>query len=223
MTDMPSKMVTEPGGPPPLHDGAGLLHRSQAETSDTLTKESLQDLAQGVMQTLTVAAGTGLQTPTRSALKGPDQTDHLEAGMVAVTMNMTANVQARRLCRPKQKGVNVMTEQPMIIKEAHATRTGNCCLTQGRMCQEAAGRAVAAYLPAPCMLHHAILLAATWQHVWDSLDLTFGVPFTMRTLLMMLLMCTQSKQLLRVSSRLLTIALKWHGQQVCSLVSHKSG
>lgn len=169
---MPSKMVTEAGGPPPLHAGAGLLRRSQAEASDTMTKGSLQDLAPGVIQTLTVAAGTGLQTPTRSALTGTDQTDHLEAGMMAVTVTMKADALARNMCKTNQRGISAMTEQAMVTKEAHASRTGSCRLTQGMisvMCQEAASRAVAAHQTTLCMLHPAILLAATWQYVMISL------------------------------------------------------
>lgn len=160
-------MVTEAGGPPPLHAGAGLLRRSQAEANDTMTKESPQDLAQGVIQTLTRAAGTGLQTPTRSALTGTDQTDHLEAGIMAVTVTMTADALARNMCKTKQRGIIMMTEQAMMTKEAHVTRTGSCRLSQGRisvMCQEAAGCACAAYQITPCMLHPAMLSAATWQY-----------------------------------------------------------
>ena len=216
VTDMPSKMVTEAGGPPPLHAGAGLVLRSQAEASDTLANESLQDLAQGVMQTLTVAAGTGLQTPTRSALTGTDQTDHLEAGMMTATVTMTADALARNMCMSQQRGINVMTEQAMTKKEAHATRTRSCCLTQGMisvMCQEAAGRAVAAHQITLCMLHPAVLSAETWQYVWDNVDLTFGVRLILRTLLTMLLMCKQPKQRLKESSNLRTIVLKSYSQE----------
>lgn len=164
VTDMPSKMVTEAGDPPPLHAGAGLLRRSQAEASDTLTKEIPRNLAQGVFQTLT--AGTGLQTPTRSALTGTDQTDHLEAGIMAVAVTMKADALARNMCKPKQKGINMMTEQLMMTKEAHTTRTGSCRTTQSMisvMCQEA-GCACAAHQITQCMSHPAMLSAATWQY-----------------------------------------------------------
>ena len=144
MTDMTSKAVTEANGPLPLHKDADLLCRSQAEASDTLTRETLLDIPHGMIQILTVAAGTGPQTLTRIALAGTDQIDHLAAG---VSVSVIAGTLTRNLFMPNQKEVSVTVEKLLMTKEAHAARNGSHRLTQFLIsvtCQEAAGCAVSA-------------------------------------------------------------------------------
>ena len=159
VTGMTSKVVTKAGGRLLLHKDAGPLYRSQAEASNTLTRGSLPDIPHGVIQILTVAAGTGPQTLTRSALAGTGQIDHLAVGMTAalMTVSMTAGVRTGTLFMSNQRGVRVMVEKPLMTKEAHAARTGSHRLTQcmiSMTCQEVAGCAVSGAV-APSFVSHA--------------------------------------------------------------------
>ena len=152
VTGMISKVVTEAGGPLPLHHDTDLSYRNQAETSDTLMRGRLPDEPQGVIQTLTVAAGTGPQTLTSSALAATDQIDHLAAGMTVALMTVS---------------------KPLMTKEAHAARTGSHRQTQcmiSMTCQEAAGCAVAAAVAdAPCHVSHACHMLSSTQRQPSSL------------------------------------------------------
>ena len=132
VTGMISKVVTEVGDPLPLHQEADLSYRSQAETSDTLMRGRLPNEPQGVIQIRTVAADTGPQTLTRSALAATDQIDHLAAGMTAalMTVSMISGTLTGVLPMPDQKGVSVTIEKPLMTKEAHAARTGSHRQTQ---------------------------------------------------------------------------------------------
>ena len=207
-------MVTEAGGLLPLQQDADLLYRSQAEASDTLTRGSLPDAPQGVIKNLILAAGTGPQTLTKSALAGTDQIDHLAAGMPAELMavSMTAGTLTGTLFRPNQKGVSVMIEKPLMRKEAHAARIGSHRLTQrmtSMTCQEAAGRAMSVPVALPCVIHacHSKNLAICLSHLRSA------VWLALTAFHMMLLKCTSYKQQLDFSSQLLlTIMLGQRGQ-----------